>query len=69
MVDMEVLVISVQSLSLSSRSNSHCQSGIENGLASVCVLGLAIEVMSGLVNEDIQQLGDHGIYKPFSCRL
>ena len=68
MVDMEVLVISVQSLSLPSRSNTHRQASIQDGLAGICVLGLSIEVVSGLINKDIQQLGNHWIYEPLSCR-
>lgn len=62
---MEVLVISVQPLSLSTWTNSHRQAGVQNCFTRIRMLCLAIEVMGRLVNKDGQQFFDQGIYQPF----
>lgn len=58
MVDVEILIVAMNSLRLASRPNLHRQAGVQDGMAGVCVLSSAIVVTCCLVNKHRKKLGD-----------
>jgi hypothetical protein len=60
-----ILVIAVQALRLVAGANLHANSSIVNCMVGVGVSGLAIVVVSRLVNEDGEELVDEWIDEPF----